>query len=60
MVANDRKMRALKMSTDSSRDFSSSNKFCSVHRDVLDKRKSRARVHAASLSSGDGIISYCC
>ena len=57
MVASDRKMSSLKTSSDSSREFSSSSRFCSVHRDILDRRKSRARVHAASLKSGDGIIS---
>ena len=57
MVASDRKMSSLKVSSDSSREFSSSSKFCSVHSKVLDRRKSRARVHAASLRSGDGIMS---
>ncbi len=57
MVASDRKMSSLKTSSDSSREFSSSRRFCSVHRGVLDRRKSRARVHAASLRSGDGIVS---
>ena len=57
MVAKDRKMSSLKTSSESSREFSSSSRFCSVHRVVLDRRKSRARVHAAYLRSRDGIIS---
>ena len=57
MVASDRKMSSLKTSSDSSRECSSSSRFCSVHIEVSDRRKSRARVQAASLRSGDGIIS---
>ena len=57
MEASDWKIYSLNMSCDSDRDSSSSSRISLVHKSLLERMKSRARVQAASLRSGDGMIS---
>ena len=54
MEASDWKIYSLNMSCDSDRDSSSSSRISLVHKSLLERMKSRARVQAASLRSGDG------